>query len=80
MQNNHSLVSGTCPVCGSSEVYTDKDTTRRGECRLIPISSFTSLYLVSYICLGCGFTEQHIPGKQLNDPKLIERSKTHGER
>ncbi|MBP9192791.1 MAG: hypothetical protein KBF96_09590 [Ignavibacteria bacterium] len=62
-------------MCESSEVYTDKDITHKGESRQIPISSFTTLYLKSYICLSCGFSEQHISGDQLNNLKLIEKIK-----
>ncbi|HMR40995.1 MAG TPA: hypothetical protein PKA90_11255 [Ignavibacteria bacterium] len=75
MENSHSLKSGKCPLCGSTEVYTDKDITQRGESRQIPVSTFTTIYFYSYICFGCGFMENHVNDDQLKNKKLISKIK-----
>jgi len=69
--NEQTMKSGTCPKCGSNEVYTDRDLLKRGERMQLVISSWKTIFLDTYICLTCGYFEEHIPEKDLKDEKLI---------
>jgi predicted nucleic-acid-binding Zn-ribbon protein len=70
-----SLKSGTCPKCGSGEVYTDSDLAKRGERMQLVISSWKWYFLDTYICLGCYHFEEHISEKEKGDAKVIEKIK-----
>jgi predicted nucleic-acid-binding Zn-ribbon protein len=71
----NSLKSGTCPKCGSNEVYTDRELVKRGERMQLVISSWKWYFLDTYICLACYHFEEHIAEKEKGDPKVIEKIK-----
>ena len=77
---NITLKSGTCPKCGSNEVYTDREALKRGERMQLVISSWKSIFLDSYICLTCGYFEEHVPEDELRNEKLIEKVKENWKR
>jgi len=69
----NTLKSGTCPKCGSNEVYTDRELLKRGERMQIVISSWKWFSLDTYICLTCGHFEEYINEKESRDEKIIEK-------
>jgi predicted nucleic-acid-binding Zn-ribbon protein len=76
MENPSDLKSGTCPKCGSNEVYTTHGIMKRGERMILPISSWKRFFLDTYICVNCGHFEEYINDDDLKDPKIIEGIKT----
>ena len=60
-----SLRTGTCPGCGGTEVYTTRGLPKRGERMTVAVSSFSQIYLDTYLCLGCGHFEEHVPPEDL---------------
>jgi len=69
------LKTGTCPKCSSTEVYTDRGLTKRGERMQLVISSWKWYFLDTYICLNCYHFEEHISEKEKGDPKIVEKIK-----
>jgi DNA-directed RNA polymerase subunit RPC12/RpoP len=60
-----SLLAGACPSCGGKEVYTTRGLPTRGERSQIAVSSFATLCLDTYVCLGCGRFEEHVSPAEL---------------
>lgn len=77
---NNTLKSGACPKCNSTEVYTDAVLIKRGDRMRIVISSLKSIFLDSFLCLSCGYFEEHVPEEDLKDEKLIEKIKKNWEK
>ena len=70
----NNLKSGTCPRCNSKEVYTTKGQAKRGERMTIPVSSWKSIFLDTYLCTSCGHFEEYVPDEEL-DVKMKEKIK-----
>ena len=51
--------TGKCPKCGSTEIYTDAKQLKRGDRCIIPVTSWKTLYLNTYLCTSCGFIEEY---------------------
>jgi predicted nucleic-acid-binding Zn-ribbon protein len=71
----NTLKSGTCPKCGSGEVYTTNGIPKRGDRMLLVISSFIRCYLDTYLCTNCGHFEEYINDSDVKDEKLISKVK-----
>jgi hypothetical protein len=56
-----SLSSGTCSACGGREIYSTRGINKLGERMQLPITSFKSVFLDTFVCLGCGRFEERIP-------------------
>lgn len=67
--------SGSCPKCNSTEVYTTKGTTKRGERSSIGVSSFSAISIDLYICTSCGYMEEYGEEGDLKDLKKMEKLK-----
>jgi predicted nucleic-acid-binding Zn-ribbon protein len=67
------LKSGSCPKCGSGEVYTDRGHDKRGERMQLVISSWKWFFLDTYLCTNCGHFEEYVPEEELQDRKMIEK-------
>ncbi len=55
--------NGTCPKCGSSEVYSGANVFFKAGTygiNTIPISFWTIAALDNYVCADCGFVESYI--------------------
>jgi C4-type Zn-finger protein len=74
------IKTGTCPVCGSNEVYTDRTSVKRGERMIIPITGWSRIFLDVYVCISCGYFKEFIPEKVLKDEKKIEKIKSNWKR
>jgi predicted nucleic-acid-binding Zn-ribbon protein len=73
MENN--LKSGTCPKCGSSEVYTTKGTPKRGDRMQLVVSSMEWYFLDTYYCTNCGYFEEHVNENDVKDQNIIAKIK-----
>lgn len=54
------MKDGTCPKCGSDDVRTRAPTPNNGAGSLM-ITTWTSIYLQTYVCLACGYLESYVP-------------------
>ena len=64
-----------CPKCDSKEIYTDEGQKKRGEPETIAISNWSRLFIDTYICTNCGFTEEYVRQSDLKDSKKMEKLK-----
>jgi len=67
------LKTGTCPKCGSTEVYHNTHMARWARAgsywaNTIPITNWNNAVLTNYICTACGFTETY-----LLEPERLQR-------
>lgn len=75
MVDTSELKSGTCPGCGSTEVYSNSNLPSRGERNSISVSGMRRLYMFVIICTKCGLFYEYIPQNELDDEKAIEKIK-----
>lgn len=73
--NEQTMISGACPKCGSTEVYTTQGLPKRGERMILTVSSMKYFFLDTYICTNCGRFEECVSDEELKDPKIIEKIK-----
>ena len=73
--SERSLKSGTCPKCGSKEVYSNRELSKRGERMQLVISSMKWYFLDTYICTGCFYFEEYVPEKEKPDAAIIAKIK-----
>jgi predicted nucleic-acid-binding Zn-ribbon protein len=69
------LKSGTCPKCGSNEVYNDSKKMPNNQRAYINISATRAFTVVTYICINCGYFEEYIKDEDLRDEKNILKIK-----
>lgn len=55
------MKSGTCPKCGSTEVYMKNGGLQQGYVIAFGFANTRSVTTDDYICLNCGYLEQYIP-------------------
>jgi predicted nucleic-acid-binding Zn-ribbon protein len=60
--------SGTCPKCGSRDIYTDKKNLKRGDRCSIAVSSWVKIFIDTYVCISCGYIEEY--AVKLDENKL----------
>ena len=75
MDTGSTLKSGTCPKCGSAEVYTTCGIGKRGERMQLVISSIKWFFLDTYICTNCGHFEEYVNDDDLKNEKAINKIK-----
>lgn len=73
--DDSSLKSGKCPKCNSEEVYTDTIYTKSSERMSIHITGWVLMYFDIYICTNCGWFEEFVSEKDMNDPNTIDKIK-----
>lgn len=57
------MKSGSCPKCGSSEVYAGTEVFPKSgpfTCNAIPVSITSMASLDNYVCAACGYVESYI--------------------
>jgi hypothetical protein len=69
------LRSGTCPKCGSSEIYTTRGLNKRGERMTLVISSMKWFFLDTYVCTSCFHFEESVPEEDKINEKLAQKIK-----
>jgi predicted nucleic-acid-binding Zn-ribbon protein len=68
--------TGICPKCNSRELYTNTGLVKRGDRSLLAISNWKSLFIDVYICATCGFMEEYIAARELENPSTLEKLRT----
>jgi hypothetical protein len=70
--------SGICPKCRSTDIVTNEHQAKRSERSFLFYGWFGRLKLSMYLCLNCGFIEEHanLDDRQKAD-KLRENWKAH---
>ena len=48
----------------------------RGERSIVAVSSWTQLFVETYVCLDCGFFEEYVMQKELRNAEKIEKIKS----
>lgn len=69
----HMKTTQQCPKCQSKEIYTDAGLTKRGDRCSIPVTSWTKLFVDTYVCLNCGFIEEYVTGSELQNEKNLSK-------
>lgn len=57
------MKSGKCPMCNSTEVYTNPESEFRASGDIVELSDMNNglqIYLVPYICMKCGFAAMFV--------------------
>jgi len=75
MENTQTLKSGTCPKCGSTDVYTNTGQNKRGERMQLPVSSMKWYFLDTYICTNCFHFEEYVSDKEKMDAGIVDKIK-----
>lgn len=75
MPKKAGIKSGTCPQCGSSEVYFYPTALFNVERAYLSIGPLKRIKLESYLCTSCGHFEEYLCDKNLEDKKTIETVK-----
>ena len=73
---DNTLKSGTCPKCGSTEVYTNTGQGKRGDRMQLVVSSMKRFFLDTYICTGCFHFEEYVSDKDKSDTNIIQKIKS----
>jgi hypothetical protein len=69
------IKSGKCPVCGSSEIYDNREKNPANQRKFILVSAIKSFSLVTYVCISCGYFKEFIEDKDLANEKLKAKVK-----
>ena len=73
---DNTLKSGTCPKCGSTEVYTNTGQGKRGDRMQLVVSSMKRYFLDTYICTNCFHFEEYVSDKDKTDTNIIQKIKS----
>jgi len=65
----------TCPKCGGKEIYNNEPLTKTTERATLPVTTWKSIYTSVYVCVLCGYFEEYITEKELQEGKMIEKIK-----
>jgi len=68
--------TGSCPKCGSREIFTNDGTMLYNDRSYITSSFFGRMPLVTYICASCGYLEDYAKdteGRHMSRVKAIWR-------
>ena len=72
---SETIKNGKCPVCGSGEVYDDRDKSYPNHRKYIVVSATKSFGVDSYVCLDCGYFKEFISDKMAQSEVLREKVK-----
>jgi predicted nucleic-acid-binding Zn-ribbon protein len=64
-----------CPKCASTEVYNNSQRRTKGHRSYITINAWAGLSIDSYICLECGYIEEYLSEKHLQNLKRMTKIK-----
>ena len=67
--------SGQCPKCNSYEVFTNSESIKYGERAYISINGWRRFKVDVYVCVQCGYLEEYVSKKSMEDSKVMERIK-----
>ncbi len=64
--------TGICPKCGSDDVYANDRVSLRGDRSVMGGAKGTHrLFIHAYVCLACGYIEEHLTPDTLADDKKM---------
>jgi Zn ribbon nucleic-acid-binding protein len=69
------LKFGVCPQCKSNEVYTTKGKYRANYRSVVLVSALKAFHTDTYACIQCGYFEEYIMDKDLQNKKIIQKVK-----
>jgi len=69
-----------CPKCQGTEIYTDAGLTKRGDRCSLPVSSWTKLFVDTYLCANCGYIEEYVTSGELRDEKALSKLRENWKR
>lgn len=64
-----------CPKCDGTEIYSNEGQAKSGDRVIIPISSWSRLFVSTYICAHCGYLEEYVETQDLKDDKKMAKLK-----
>ena len=73
--NVETIKSGKCPVCGSNEVYDNREKNPIGHRGFISVSAMYSFNVEAFVCLNCGYFKEFIKDADLNSDKIKDKIK-----
>jgi predicted nucleic-acid-binding Zn-ribbon protein len=69
------IKTGKCPVCGSAEVYDNRDVSTANQRKFILVSATKSFSLDAYVCISCGYFKEFIREEDMKNEKLMAKTK-----
>lgn len=64
--------TGVCPKCGGDDVHTNDGVALRGDRSVMGGAKSTHrLFIHAYVCLSCGYLEEHLTPDTLRDDKKM---------
>ena len=73
--NVETIKTGKCPVCGSGEVYDNRDSNQTGDRKYIPVSAMYSFGVEAFVCMDCGYFKEFIRDLDIKNGKLKNKVK-----
>ena len=73
---SETIKAGKCPVCGSVEVYDNRDKLAASQRKYILISQIKSFTLDTYVCLNCGYFKEFIRDEDIKNEKITAKVKS----
>jgi len=80
MEKYGEIKSGTCPACGSDEVYSNKNATHYSGGGVIDITGSIGFVLNTYLCVKCGYYEKLVNEEDLARESIINAIKKKWEK
>lgn len=72
--------SKICPKCQGTAIYTDAGMSKSGDRSYLPISSWSKLFLDTYVCQSCGFVEEYARDTDLKDEDKMKKLRENWKR
>ena len=74
--NVETIKTGKCPVCGSGEVYDNRNSLLGSERKYITISPVYKFTVDTYLCTNCGYFKEFIRDSELKNEKYSGKVKS----
>jgi C4-type Zn-finger protein len=71
--NVETIKTGKCPVCGSTEVYDNRNTNQTADRKYISVSAMYSFSVEAFVCMNCGYFKEFITDESMKNEKLKEK-------
>lgn len=66
-----------CPQCKSYEIYTDAHRSMKGQRSYMNVSTFSTFKVDIYLCINCGYFEEYMSERNLQNKSKIEKIKVN---
>jgi ssDNA-binding Zn-finger/Zn-ribbon topoisomerase 1 len=67
--------TGKCPKCDGMHIISDAKISKGGDRSMIPFFSWSKFFIDVYLCPECGFMEEYISKKDLDDQAKMTKLK-----